>query len=172
MPMKIRRILEILFERRLSKCGADGYGGCRGAARLRPALSACLMARLISPGRWHSALKRFLGSEWIRSWGCSCLTTLPARANAKERSRYGVSCCAPQRARAVSQLRGLIKFARSGFPWEKTTKGDVAPPDFLRAALTEGNRCAAFFTESRMQFDGTTKLHRKSGFGLNQLRNR
>ena len=23
-----------------------------------------------------------------------------------------------------------------------------------------------------MQFDGTTKLHRKSGFGLHQLRNR
>jgi hypothetical protein len=34
---------------------------------------------------------------------------------------------------------GLIKVARSGFPWEKTTKGDMAPPDFLRAALTEGN---------------------------------
>ena len=34
---------------------------------------------------------------------------------------------------------GLIKVARSGFPWEKTTKDDVAPPDFLRAALTEGN---------------------------------
>jgi hypothetical protein len=25
------------------------------------------------------------------------------------------------------------------FPWEKSTKGDVAPPGFLRAALTEGN---------------------------------
>jgi hypothetical protein len=35
---------------------------------------------------------------------------------------------------------GLIKVARSGFPWEKTTKSDVAPPDFLRAALTEGIR--------------------------------
>jgi hypothetical protein len=34
---------------------------------------------------------------------------------------------------------GPIKVARSGFLWEKTTKGDVAPPDFLRAALTEGN---------------------------------
>src|ERR1700689_736304 len=34
---------------------------------------------------------------------------------------------------------GFIKVARSGFPWEKTTKGDVAPPDFLRAALTKGN---------------------------------
>jgi hypothetical protein len=34
---------------------------------------------------------------------------------------------------------GLIEVSRSGFPWEKTTKGDVAPPDFLRAALIEGN---------------------------------
>ena len=34
---------------------------------------------------------------------------------------------------------GLIKIARSGFPWEKTTKGSLAFPDFLRAALTEGN---------------------------------
>ena len=34
---------------------------------------------------------------------------------------------------------GLIKIARSGFPWEKSTKRSVAPPDFLRAALTEGN---------------------------------
>jgi hypothetical protein len=48
----------------------------------------------------------------------------------------------------------------------------VASPDFLYAALTEGNDVRAFFTESRMQFDGTSKLHRKSGFGLHQLRNR
>ena len=33
----------------------------------------------------------------------------------------------PQRqSEAVSQLRSLIRVARSGFPWEKTTKGDVA----------------------------------------------
>ena len=67
---------------------------------------------------------------------------------------------------------GPIKVARSGFPCQKTTKGGVAPPGFLRAALTEGNDVLASFTESRMQFDGTTKLHRKSGFGLHQLRNR
>jgi hypothetical protein len=36
---------------------------------------------------------------------------------------------------------GLIKVTRSSFPWEKTTKGDVAPPDFLRAALTGGIVC-------------------------------
>jgi len=33
----------------------------------------------------------------------------------------------------------LIKIARSGFPWEKATKRYLAFPDFLRAALTEGN---------------------------------
>src|ERR1700722_73271 len=43
--------------------------------------------------------------------------------------------------RAIEQFRnycGLVKVARSGFPWEKTTKGEVAPPYFLRAELTEG----------------------------------
>src|SRR5665213_19354 len=34
---------------------------------------------------------------------------------------------------------GLIKVAKCGFPWEKTTKRPFAFPDFLRAALTEGN---------------------------------
>jgi hypothetical protein len=66
---------------------------------------------------------------------------------------------------------GLVKVARSGFPWEKTTKGPVAFPDFLQRGTSREQLCAAFFTESRMQFDGTTKLHRKSGFGLHQLRN-
>jgi hypothetical protein len=32
-----------------------------------------------------------------------------------------------------------MKVARSGFSLEKTTKGDMVRPDFLRAALTEGN---------------------------------
>ena len=50
-------------------------------------------------------------------------------------------------------------------------EGDVAPPDFLRSTLAEGIMCG-FLHESPMQFDGTTKLHRKSGFGLHQLRNR
>jgi hypothetical protein len=45
-------------------------------------------------------------------------------------------------------------------------------PGFPARGTHRGQRCAAFFTESRMQFDGTTKLHRKSGFGLYQLRNR
>jgi hypothetical protein len=33
---------------------------------------------------------------------------------------------------------GLIKIARSGFPWETTMKAAVVFPDFLRAALTGG----------------------------------
>jgi hypothetical protein len=45
-------------------------------------------------------------------------------------------------------------------------------PGFPARGANRGQSCAAFFTESRMQFDGTTKLHRKSGFGLHQLRNR
>jgi hypothetical protein len=36
-------------------------------------------------------------------------------------------------------------------------------PDFLQRGPRQGQRCAAFFTESRMQFAGATKLHRKSG---------
>jgi hypothetical protein len=67
---------------------------------------------------------------------------------------------------------GLIKIARSGFPWGKTTKRPLAFPDFLQRGTGREQLCPAFFTESRMQFDGTTKLHRKSGFGLHQLRKR
>jgi hypothetical protein len=48
----------------------------------------------------------------------------------------------------------------------------LAFPDFLQRGTSREQLCAAFFTESRMQFDGTTKPHRKSGFGLHQLRNR
>ena len=35
-------------------------------------------------------------------------------------------CSLEKPLRAVSQLRGLIKIARSGFPWEKTTKRSLA----------------------------------------------
>src|SRR5580658_6038975 len=41
--------------------------------------------------------------------------------------------------RRIRNYCGLITMARSGFPWEKTTKRRLAFPDFLRAALTEGN---------------------------------
>jgi hypothetical protein len=32
-----------------------------------------------------------------------------------------------------------VVLSRCGFPWEKTTKRPIASPDFLRAALNEGN---------------------------------
>jgi hypothetical protein len=48
----------------------------------------------------------------------------------------------------------------------------MAFPDFLKRGTSEERLCAAFFTESQMQFGSTTKLDRKSGFGLHQLRNR
>ncbi len=48
----------------------------------------------------------------------------------------------------------------------------LGSPGFPARGTDRGQSCAAFFTESRMQFDGTTRLHRKSGFGLHQLRNR
>jgi hypothetical protein len=48
----------------------------------------------------------------------------------------------------------------------------LGSPGFPARGTHRGQSCAAFFTESRMRFDGTTKLHRKSGFGLHQLRNR
>jgi hypothetical protein len=44
-------------------------------------------------------------------------------------------------------------------------------PDFLRRSTSREQLCATFFTESRMEFRGSTNLYRKSGFGLHQLRN-
>jgi hypothetical protein len=44
-------------------------------------------------------------------------------------------------------------------------------PDFLRRSTGREQLCATFFTESRMEFRGSTNLYRKSGFGLHQLRN-
>ena len=38
-------------------------------------------------------------------------------------------------------------------------------PDFLQRGTSRGQLCAAFFTESRMQFGDLIKLHRKSGQG-------
>ena len=79
-----------------------------------------------------------------------------------------------QETLGIEQFRkhcGLKKIARCGFPWEKTTKRPVASPDFLRRSTGREQLCATFFTESRMEFRGSTNLYRKSGFGLHQLRN-
>ncbi len=44
-------------------------------------------------------------------------------------------------------------------------------PDFLRRSTGREQLGATFFTESRMEFRGSTNLYRKSGFGLHQLQN-
>jgi hypothetical protein len=41
-----------------------------------------------------------------------------------------------------SNYCGLIKIARSGFLWEKTTKRAVAFPDFLPHCTRQGRECA------------------------------
>jgi hypothetical protein len=63
-------------------------------------------------------------------------------------------------------------------PFAKSAKGG-APRGFVALPRTRNapfhiprvGYAGGRLTESRMQFDGTTKLHRKSGFGLHQLRN-
>jgi hypothetical protein len=73
----------------------------------------------------------------------------------------------------VKQFRNycdLTKIARCGFSWRKTTKSVYRSPDFLQRGTGSGKRCAAFFAESRMQFGGPAKIHRKSGFGVHRLR--
>ena len=42
-------------------------------------------------------------------------------------------------------------------------------PGFPAGGTHRGQSGAAFFMESRMQFDGANKLHSKSGFGLHQF---
>ncbi len=64
-------------------------------------------------------------------------------------------------------------------PFAKSAK-DEAPGDLVRCRgqemprfISRGSATPADdFTESRMQFDGTTKLHRKSGFGLTPIAKR
>jgi hypothetical protein len=74
-------------------------------------------------------------------------------------------------SRAVSQLLWSRKYRVEWSRPAGTTKAFFAFPDFLRAALTKV-ACAVPASRDRMQFGGPTKLHRKSGFGLHQLRNR
>jgi hypothetical protein len=42
-------------------------------------------------------------------------------------------------------------------------------PYFLPRSTGREQLCATFLKESRMQFGGSTNIHRKYGFGLNQL---
>jgi hypothetical protein len=39
-------------------------------------------------------------------------------------------------------------------------------PDFLQRSTGREQLCATFFAESRMQFGGSTNIHRKFGFDL------
>ncbi len=74
---------------------------------------------------------------------------------------------------AVSQLLWPDKDREERFSLGENHEKVLGFPGFpARGTGCREQLCAAFFTESRMQFDGTTKPHRKSGFGLHQLRNR
>ena len=73
---------------------------------------------------------------------------------------------------AVSQLRWPDKDREEWFSLGENHEKVLGFPGFPERGTRRELLCAAFFTESRMQFDSTTKLHRKSGFGLHQLRNR
>ena len=74
--------------------------------------------------------------------------------------------------KAVSQLLWSHKGREEWFSLGENHERRRGSPGFPARGTHRGQSCAAFFTESRMQFDGTTNLHRKSGFGLHQLRNR
>ena len=76
------------------------------------------------------------------------------------------------RFRAVSQLLWFHKGREEWFSLAENHERRHGSPGFPARGTIRGQRCAAFFTESRMQFDSITELHRKSGFGLHQLRNR
>src|ERR1700677_1859510 len=73
---------------------------------------------------------------------------------------------------AVSQLLWSREGRDEWFSLRENHERRGGFPGFPARGSIPGPRCAAFFTESRMEFDCTNKLHRKSGFGLNQLRNR
>ena len=74
--------------------------------------------------------------------------------------------------KAVSQLLWPGKDREVWFSLEENHEEAYRFPDFLQRGTGCEKRCAAFFAESRMQFGGPKKLHRKSGSGLHQLRNR
>src|ERR1700685_4309866 len=73
--------------------------------------------------------------------------------------------------KAVSQLLWSHKGREEWFSLGENHEKVPGSPGFPARGTSRG-QCAAFFTESRMQFGGVTKLYRKSGFGLHQLRNR
>jgi hypothetical protein len=75
------------------------------------------------------------------------------------------------RREAVSQLLWSHQDCEVWFFLEKNHEKVYRSPDFLQRGTSSEKRCAAFFAESRMQFGGLAKIHRKSVFGQHQLRN-
>jgi hypothetical protein len=73
--------------------------------------------------------------------------------------------------KAVSQLLWSDKNREEWFSLGENHEKACRSPDFLRRSTSREQLCATFFTERRMEFHGSTNLHRKSGFGLHQLRN-
>jgi hypothetical protein len=73
--------------------------------------------------------------------------------------------------RAVSQLLWPDKDRDVWFSLGENHEKAYLFPDFLQHSTGREQLCATFFAESRRQFGGSTKLHRKSGFELHPLRN-
>jgi hypothetical protein len=109
---------------------------------------------------------------------CLPITPNVALTGVVSKRKHGTSAhCAPFKKahggpKAVSQLLWSHKGREEWFSLGENHERRRGSPGFPARGTHRGQSCAAFFTESRMQFDGTTKLHRKSGFGLHQLRNR
>jgi hypothetical protein len=73
--------------------------------------------------------------------------------------------------KAVSQLLWSDKDREEWFSLGENHEKACRSPDFLPRNTGREQLCATFFTESRMEFRGSTNLYRKSGFGMHQLRN-
>jgi len=95
-----------------------------------------------------------------------------AEARAAEISGHSerARSCKWRRLKAVSNYCGLTKIREELVSLGENHERVLGSPGFPARGANRGQRGAAFIAESRMQFDGTTKLHRKSGFGLHQLR--
>jgi hypothetical protein len=57
------------------------------------------------------------------------------------------------------------------FSWGENDEKAYSFPYFLPRGTGREHLCATFLKESRMQFGGSTNIHRKYGFGLHQVRN-
>jgi hypothetical protein len=72
--------------------------------------------------------------------------------------------------RAVSQLLWSLEDREVWFSLRENHERVYRLPYFLPRSTGREQLCATFLKESRMQFGGSTNIHRKYGFGLHQLR--